>query len=47
MFMLNLNEPIKAAHLKKLGNQSILNGALAIEMVNNYSSESKENFGRL
>ena len=47
MFILNSNEPIKVAHLQKLANQSILNGALAIEMVNNSLSESKKNFGRL
>ena len=29
MFMLNSNEPIKVAHLQKLANQSMLNGALA------------------
>ena len=29
--MLNLNEPIKVAHLEKLANQSVLNGALMIE----------------
>ena len=40
MFMLNPNEPIKAAHLQKLANQSILNGALVIEMVKNSFSES-------
>ena len=28
MFMLNSNEPIKVAHLQKLANQSMLNGAL-------------------
>ena len=28
MFMLNSNEPIKVAHLEKLANQSMLNGAL-------------------
>ena len=31
MFMLNSNEPIKVAHLPKLDNQSMLNGALLIE----------------
>ena len=45
--MLNSNEPIKVAHLQKLANQSILNGAIVIEMVNNSLSESKKNFGRL
>ena len=47
MFMLHLNEPIKVAHLQKLTSQSMLNGALVIEMVNNSFSESKKNFGRL
>ena len=47
MFMFNLNEPTKVAHLQKLANQSMLNGALAIEMVNSSFSESKKNFGRL
>ena len=28
MFMLNSNEPIKVAHLQKLANQSMVNGAL-------------------
>ena len=45
--MSNSNEPIKVAHLQKLANQSMLNGALVIEMVNNSFSESKKNFGRL
>ena len=44
MFMLNSNEPIKVAHLQKLANQSMLNGALAIELA---FSESKKIFGRL
>ena len=44
MFMLNSNEPIKVAHLQKLVNQSMLNGALTIEMVNNSFSESKNKF---
>ena len=39
MFMLNSNEPIKVAHLQKLANQSLLNGALVIEMVNDSFSE--------
>ena len=43
MFMLNSNKPIKVAHLQKLANQSMLNGALVIELV---FSESKKNFGR-
>ena len=44
MFMLNSNEPIKVAHLQKLVSQSMLNGALTIEMVNNSFSESKNKF---
>ena len=49
MFMFNSNEPIKVAHLQKLTNQlmSMLNGVLVIEMVNNFLSEEKKNFGRL
>ena len=47
MFMSNSNKPIKVAHLQKLANQSMLNGALVIEMVNNSFSEDKKNFGRL
>ena len=45
--MLNSNEPIKVAHLQKLANQSMANGALVMEMVKNSFSESKKNFGRL
>ena len=45
--MFNLNKPIKVPHLQKLANQSMLNGALAIEMVNISFSESKKGFGRL
>ena len=37
--MFNLNEPIKVAHLEKLANQSPLNGAPVMEMVNNSFSE--------
>ena len=44
MFMFNSNEPIKVAHLQKLTNQSLLNGALVMEIVNNSFSESKRNF---
>ena len=40
--MLNSNESIKVASLQKLANQSMLNGALVIEMVNNFFSESME-----
>ena len=42
--MFNSNEPIKVAHLQKLANQSLLNGALVMEIVNNSFSESKRNF---
>ena len=45
--MYNSNELIKVAHLQKLTNQSLLNGALVMEMVNNSFSESKKNFGGL
>ena len=41
------NERIKIAHLQKLANQSMMNRALMIEMINNTFSESKKNFGRL
>ena len=47
MFKLISNKPIKVAHLQKLANQSMVNGALAIEMVINSFGESKNNFGRL
>ena len=40
--MLNSNEPIKVAHLQKLANQSMLTGALVIEMVNNSFMEAKK-----
>ena len=43
MFMLNSNKPIKVAHLQKLANQSMLNAALVIEILNNSFSESKKN----
>ena len=42
MFMLNSNEPVKEVHLQKLANQSVLNGALVIEMLNISFSESME-----
>ena len=45
--MFNSNEPIKVAHLEKLANQSLLNGALVMQLVNNSFSESKKNFSRL
>ena len=45
--MFNTNNPIKVAHPQKLANQSMLNGALVMEIVNNSFSESKKKFGRL
>ena len=45
--MFNSNELIKVAHLQKLTNQSLMNGALVMETVNNSFSESKKNFSRL
>ena len=33
MFLLISNQPIKISHLQKLSNQSMVNGALVIEMV--------------
>ena len=45
--MFNSKEPIKVAHLQKSANQSLLNDALVMEMVNNSLSESRKNFGRL
>ena len=33
--MLNSNDPVKVAHLQKLANQSMLNGAIVMKMVNN------------
>ena len=47
MFMLNSNEPVKVAHLKKLANKLMLNGTLVIEMVKISFSQSKKNFPRL
>ena len=47
MVMVISNESIKIANLQKLANQSMVNGALVIEMINNSFSESKKNFGRL
>ena len=40
MFMLNSNELIKVAHLQKLTNQSMLNDALVMEMLNNSFDKS-------
>ena len=47
MFKLNSNEAFKVAHFQKVTDQSMLNDALLIEMVNSTFSESKKNFGRL
>ena len=44
MFMFKTNEPVKVIHLQNLPNQSMLSGALVIEIVNNSFSESKKNF---
>ena len=44
--MLNSNQPIKVADHQKLTNQSILNGALKIEIVNNVLNESKKSFDK-
>ena len=43
MFMFNSNEPIKVALFQKLANQSLINGALVMEIVNNSFSERKKN----
>ena len=47
MFTFKTNKPIKVIHLQKLANQSMLNSALVIEIVNKSFSGSKKNFGRL
>ena len=44
--MLNSNQPIKVADHQKLTNQSILNGALKIEIVSNSFNESKKSFDK-
>ena len=41
-FIFNSNEPAKVACLQKLGNQAMLNGALLIEMLNNYFKKKQE-----
>ena len=46
MVILISKEAINAVQLQKLGNQSMLNSALVIEMKNNSFSSSKKNFGR-
>ena len=42
MFMFKTNQPIKIVHFQKLANQSMLNGALVIEIVSNSFSESNK-----
>ena len=44
--MLNSNQPIKVADHQKLINQSILNCAFKIEIVNNSFNESKKSFDK-
>ena len=47
MFTSKSKDPIKVTHLQKLANQSLLNDAFVMEMLNNSFSESKKNFSRL
>ena len=47
MFMVKKNQPIKVINLQKLANQSMLNGALVVEVVSSSFCESKKNFGRM
>ena len=42
MLMFKINEPIKVIHLQKLANQSMMNGALVIEVISNSFSERKK-----
>ena len=42
MFMLISNKPVKVAHLQKLANQSLVNGALVIEMVTILSVKARK-----
>ena len=44
MFMFNSNESIKVAQFQKLTNQSMLNGALVLEMINKFFIESNKKF---
>ena len=44
MFMFNSNEQIKVALIQKLENQSMLNGALVIEIVKNSFSKIQKNW---
>ena len=45
MFKVKKNEPIKVINLQKLANQSMLNGALVVEVASSSFCESKKNFG--
>ena len=47
MFMLNSNEPIKTAHLQKLADQSMLNGAFVIEMIHSSFSGKLLSFDKV
>ena len=47
MFISNSNEPVKVTYLQKITSKSMLNGALAIEMINNSFSGSKKKIGHL
>ena len=42
MFMLISNKPVKVPHLQKLANQSMVNGALVIEMVTILSVKARK-----
>ena len=42
MFMLISNKPVKVAHLQKLANQSMVNGAFVIEMVTILSVKARK-----
>ena len=42
MFMLISSKPVKVAHLQKLANQSMVNGALVIEMVTILSVKARK-----
>ena len=41
MLILNSNKPVKVFHLQKLVNQSMLNGAIVIAMINNSFSKTR------
>ena len=46
MFMLNSNQPVKVTDHQKLINQSILNGAVKIEIVSNSFNENEKSFDK-